>query len=128
MTGLLMGGRGGVAAGMILLGLYGGLYGLSASPAMAERQTGTATRIENDRFGSSKVWGRDLIMPKDGTIIRVMDGTYGFQILDEEGVVVGDFLLPEQAIGFALKAGRYQLKPLVCRVHRHHHVEVTVDY
>lgn len=124
MTGLLMGWRGGVAAGVVFLGFYG----LAVMPAMAERQTGTSTRVEHDRFGSSKIWGRDLIMPKDGTIVQVMDGTYGFQILDEEGAVIGDFLSPEQAVGFALEAGHYKLKPLVCRVHRHHHVEVTVEY
>ena len=94
----------------------------------AERISGSGTRVENDRFGTSRLWGHDLVLDKPGTISRVMHGTYGFQILDESGAVVGDFLLPEMAVGHHLEAGRYQLKPSVCRTHRHHHVEVTVEY
>lgn len=101
---------------------------VSVAPASADRLTGTATRIENDTFGSSRVWGRPLILPRAGRIVRVMDATYGFQILNDADTVIGDFLLPEQAIGFELPAGRYRIRPLLCRVHRHHHAEVTVEY
>jgi hypothetical protein len=94
----------------------------------SETRTGTGTRIENDTFGTTKHWGRSLSVPQNGTIIRVMGGTYGFQILDADEKVVGDFLFPEQAIGFSLAAGEYEIMPLVCRIHRHHHVEVTVEY
>ena len=100
-----------------------------ATPASAvERLTGTGTRIENDTYGTTKFWGRSLSVPRAGTIIRVMGGTYGFQILDANEKIVGDFLFPEQAIGFSLAAGEYKIMPLVCRIHRHHHVEVTVEY
>ncbi len=100
-----------------------------ALPASAvERLTGTGTRIENDTYGTTKHWGRSLMVPRTGTIVRVMGGTYGFQILDKNEKVVGDFLFPEQAIGFSLPAGEYEILPLVCRIHRHHHVEVTVEY
>lgn len=99
------------------------------TPAVSvERLTGTGTRIENDTYGTTKFWGRSLSVPRTGTIVRVMGGTYGFQILDENDKVVGDFLFPEQAIGFSLAAGEYAVLPLVCRIHRHHHVEVTVEY
>ncbi len=99
------------------------------SPAIAvDTLTGTGTRVENDTFGTTKHWGRMLSVPREGVIIRVMGGTYGFQILDAEARIVGDFLFPEQAVGFSLAAGEYKIMPLVCRVHRHHHVEVTVAY
>lgn len=100
-----------------------------AAPVMAaETLTGTGTRIENDIIGTTKHWGRSLSVPSAGKVVRVMGGTYGFQILDENESVVGDFLFPEQAIGFSLAAGEYKIMPLVCRIHRHHHVEVTVEY
>jgi len=96
--------------------------------ANAEQLTGTGTRIENDIVGTTKHWGRTLSVPTSGKIVRVMGGTYGFQIIDENETVVGDFLFPEQAIGVSIAAGEYQILPLVCRIHRHHHVEVTVEY
>lgn len=104
--------------------LLGGTFPVIAG----QTQTGTGTRIENDIIGTSKHWGRTLSVPEDGKVIRVMGGTYGFQIVDEDQSVVGDFLFPEQAIGFSIPAGEYQIVPLVCRIHRHHHVEVTVEY
>ncbi len=96
--------------------------------ALAGQVTGTGTRIENDVFQSSKQWGRGLSVPQSGQITRVMGGTYGFQIVGLNDEIVGDFLFPEQAVGFALPAGDYTIRPLVCRIHRHHHVEVTVEY
>ncbi|MBG52925.1 MAG: hypothetical protein CML99_11005 [Rhodobiaceae bacterium] len=96
--------------------------------ALAGQVTGTGTRIENDVFQSSKQWGRGLSVPQSGQITRVMGGTYGFQIVGPNDEIVGDFLFPEQAVGFALPAGDYTIRPLVCRIHRHHHVEVTVEY
>ena len=108
------------------------LAALVAGPAVtsanAEQLTGTGTRIENDIVGTTKHWGRTLSVPAAGKIVRVMGGTYGFQIVDENETVVGDFLFPEQAIGVSIPAGEYQILPLVCRIHRHHHVEVTVEY
>jgi len=81
-----------------------------------------------DAFHSRSQWGRALVLPRDGKITRVMDGTYGFAILDAEGKRIADFLLPEQALGTKLAAGSYRLEPYVCARHRHHFVEVTVDY
>lgn len=113
-----------------VLGLVvSGLVGMSvATVAQAGQITGTGTRIEDDTFKSSKQWGRGLSVPADGQITRVMGGTYGFQIIGANDEIVGDFLFPEQAVGFALAAGEYTVRPLVCRIHRHHHVEVTVEY
>ena len=96
--------------------------------AQAEHATMTGTRVMNDRFGSERVWGRALELDRPAEIIRVMYGTYGFSIWDEEGEIVADFWLPEQAVGYTLDPGRYEIKPYVCRQHRHHHVEVTVAY
>ncbi|MEQ9520837.1 MAG: hypothetical protein RLN89_15515 [Parvibaculum sp.] len=104
------------------------LEGLLATPSFAGQVTGTGTRIEDDLFKSSKQWGRGLSVPESGHITRVMGGTYGFQIVGANDEIVGDFLFPEQAVGFAINAGNYTIRPLVCRIHRHHHVEVTVEY
>jgi hypothetical protein len=104
------------------------VFGLMTPVLAGETLTGTGTRIENDIIGTTKHWGRTLSVPSAGKVIRVMGGTYGFQILDENENIVGDFLFPEQAVGFSIPAGEYQVVPLVCRIHRHHHVEVTVEY
>lgn len=102
---------------------------LFAAPlAHAERVTATGTRVENDTFGTANIWGRSLDLPEAGKIVRVMGGTYGFQLVNKDGDVVGDFLFPDDAVGFELPAGSYALRPLICRIHRHHHVEVTVEY
>jgi hypothetical protein len=105
------------------------LVTMISTPVFAvERVTGTGTRIENQTFGTTKHWGRTLTVQQEGKIVRVMGGTYGFQILDENENVVGDFLFPDDAVGFELQAGDYEIMPLVCRTHLHHHVEVTVEY
>ncbi len=102
---------------------------MTTSQALAaDRVTGTGTVIENQTFGSVKHWGRSLSVRDQGTIVRVMGGTYGFQIRDMKDKVVGDFLFPDDAVGFALPAGDYKIFPLTCRTHLHHHVEVTVEY
>ncbi|MDF1686057.1 MAG: hypothetical protein P1U50_04620 [Parvibaculaceae bacterium] len=98
------------------------------SESLAERQTATGTRIESQEYSTSRNWGRQLDLPQSGKIVRVMDGTYGFQLVRADGTVAADFLFPEDAIGTELAAGRYQLLPLVCQKHQHHHVEVTVEY
>ncbi|MCE8000287.1 MAG: hypothetical protein HEP70_15625 [Rhodobiaceae bacterium] len=100
----------------------------STSAWSADRVTGTGTIIENQTFGSVKHWGRSLNVRDQGTIVRVMGGTYGFQIRDMNDNVVGDFLFPDDAVGFDLQAGDYKIFPLTCRTHLHHHVEVTVEY
>eukprot|EP00439_Symbiodinium_sp_Y106_P089561 s1_g2097.t1 len=100
----------------------------TTSTLAAERITGTGTIIENQTFGSVKHWGRSLAVRDQGTIVRVMGGTYGFQIRDMNDNVVGDFLFPDDAVGFSLAAGDYKIFPLTCRTHLHHHVEVTVEY
>lgn len=96
--------------------------------SFAERQTATGTRIENQHYNTSRNWGRYLDLPQAGKIVRVMDGTYGFQLVRADGTIAADFLFPEDAIGTELAAGKYQLLPLVCQKHQHHHVEVTVEY
>lgn len=98
---------------------------LTAEAGMA---TGTGSMIKKDAYGTENLWGRTLIVPQDGTVVRVMYGTYGFSIRDSEGRTIGDFLLPEMAIGTRLAAGEYRMVPYVCEKHRHHHVEVTVAY
>ena len=94
----------------------------------SEAATATGTIIKKDRYGTEKAWGRGLVLPRAGKITRVMDATYGFSIINADGETVGNFLLPQQAVGVELAAGEYQLKPYVCEQHRHHHVEVTVEY
>ncbi|WP_339832680.1 hypothetical protein [uncultured Parvibaculum sp.] len=96
--------------------------------AKADMTTGTGSMIKKDAYGTENLWGRVLTVPRDGTVVRVMYGTYGFSIRDAEGRTVGDFLLPEMAVGTRLAAGEYRVVPYVCEKHRHHHVEVTVAY
>ncbi|ABS64454.1 hypothetical protein Plav_2847 [Parvibaculum lavamentivorans DS-1] len=104
------------------------LCAIAAGAASAETITATGTLQMKDAYGTEKGWGRTLVLPRAGKVVRVMDATYGFSIVDAEGETVADFLLPQQAVGFELAAGSYSLKPYVCAKHRHHHVEVTVEY
>ena len=99
-----------------------------AVPASAETVTATGSLIMKDKYGTQTQWGRTLKLPEGGKVTRVMDGTYGFSIVDAQGETVGDFLLPQQAVGPELAPGEYSLLPYVCAQHRHHHVEVTVEY
>ncbi|MEP2829235.1 hypothetical protein [Parvibaculum sp.] len=101
---------------------------ISGLPAQAETVTATGSLIKKDAYGTEEAWGRTLKLPEGGKVVRVMDGTYGFSILDAQGETVGDFLLPQQAVGTRLAPGEYSLMPYVCAQHRHHHVEVTVEY
>lgn len=95
---------------------------------MAGSVSGTGALIMKDAYNSRSQWGRELVLPREGRISRVMDGTYGFSILDAEGNKVADFLEPQKALGTKLAAGTYRLEPYVCARHRHHFVEVSVDY
>jgi hypothetical protein len=97
-------------------------------PASAGTITGTGSLIMKDSYNSQTHWGRSLVLPSDGKVVRVMYGSYGFSILDKDGNTVADFLLPEMAVGTELAAGEYSIVPYVCAKHRHHHVEVTVEY
>lgn len=99
-----------------------------ATSAHAERVTGTGTLVMKDKFHSQTAWGSGLSLPRQGRIVRVMDGTYGFTIKTADGKTVADFLFPQQAVGLSLPSGEYLLVPYVCSGHRHHHVEVTADY
>tara|TARA_R110000824_G_scaffold399843_1_gene605997 strand:+ start:87657 stop:88028 length:372 start_codon:yes stop_codon:yes gene_type:complete len=103
-----------------------GLVLSTASFAGDARATGTV--IMNDKFHTKDEWGNKLVLPKDGKITRVMDGTYGFDIKTEAGVQVASFLNPQDAVGMSLPAGTYLLDPYVCKRHRHHHIEVTATY
>ncbi|MBO6636184.1 hypothetical protein [Parvibaculum sp.] len=104
------------------------LCAAAALPVTAETVTATGSLIMKDRYGTQTQWGRSLKLPEGGKVVRVMDGTYGFSIVDAAGETVGDFLLPQQAVGTELAPGEYSLMPYVCAQHRHHHVEVTVEY
>ncbi|MDE1174515.1 MAG: hypothetical protein PW790_12725 [Parvibaculaceae bacterium] len=88
--------------------------------------TGVNTVKRNDKFNSQQEWGNPLVLTRAGHITRVMDGRYGFSIIDASGTKIADFLTPQEAIGFKLAAGEYKVEPALCRIHRHHHVEVTV--
>lgn len=114
------------------------LFALSLSAAMsiavlpgvsfADTITATGSRIMKDSYGTQTKWGRSLVLPENGKVVRVMYGSYGFSIIDQQGKTVGDYLLPELAVGAELPAGEYSIVPYVCAKHRHHHVEVTVEY
>ncbi|MAM93845.1 hypothetical protein [Parvibaculum sp.] len=97
-------------------------------PAQAEMVTATGSLIKKDTYGTEEAWGRTLKLPEGGKVVRVMDGTYGFSILNAKGDAIADFLLPQDAVGLELAPGEYKLSPYVCAQHRHHHVEVTVEY
>jgi len=100
----------------------------TAGIASAEVITGTGTLIKKDAYGTQTEWGSGLNLPRAGRIARVMDGTYGFTLRDKSGARVADFLDPQMAVGTSLAAGQYVIEPYVCARHRHHHVEVTVEY
>lgn len=110
-------------AGVLLAGTW-----LMATSVQAERVTGTGTLVMKDKFHSQTAWGSGLDLPRDGRVVRVMDGTYGFTVKTAAGKDVADFLFPQQAVGLSLPAGQYLLVPYVCSGHRHHHVEVTAEY
>ena len=95
--------------------------------ALAASVTGTGTIVMHDKYGTKKVWGRDLVLPKDATITQVIDGTYGFKLY-EDGQRVAAFAAPQSAVGTKLSAGDYRIEPNVIKTHRHHHVEVTAEY
>lgn len=96
--------------------------------ASADQIVATDTVVMNDKFHTKSEWGDKLVLPNEGKITRVMDGTYGFDIKTEAGVQVASFLDPQQAVGMSLPAGTYLIEPYVCKRHRHHHIEVTADY
>lgn len=96
--------------------------------ASAEVIVGTGTLVKKDTYGTQTEWGKDVSLPRDGMITRVMDGTYGFSIRNASGERVADFLDPQDAVGTKLSAGDYSFEPYVCTQHRHHHVEVSVKY
>lgn len=99
-----------------------------ALPAAAETVTATGSLIKKDAYGTQTEWGRNLVLPRAGKVVRVMDGTYGFSLVNAEGDTVADFLLPQEAVGTELAPGEYELVPYVCSRHRHHHIEMTVEY
>ncbi len=99
---------------------------LPAGALASTEVTGVTTVKRNDKFHTQKEWGNPLVLTRDGRITRVMDGRYGFSIIDASGTKIADFLTPQEAIGFKLAAGEYHVEPAVCRLHRHHHIEVTV--
>jgi hypothetical protein len=90
--------------------------------------TATNTVIMNDAYHTKKEWGDKLVLPREGKITRVMDGTYGFDIRTDAGVQVASFLDPQDAVGLTLPAGTYVIEPYVCKLHRHHHIEVKATY
>ena len=97
--------------------------------AFAGSVTGTGSVVKHDKYGTENEWGRNLVLPQAGEITRVIDGTYGFTLINEEsGEQVAAFILPQSAVGAKLPAGRYRIEPNVCPTHRHHHVEVTAEY
>jgi hypothetical protein len=105
-----------LAAGLFPLGVH------------ADEVTATGTLVMKDKFHTQTEWGENLKLPRQGHIVRVMDGTYGFEIRNASGSAVAQFLAPQQAVGLSLPAGEYQIVPYVCTRHRHHHVEVTAEY
>ncbi len=113
---------------IVLLSTAVAVLGLVVAPAQAEEATGTGTLVMNDHFHTQTKWGEDLVLPKAGKIIRVMDGTYGFDLKTAQGVKIASFLDPQQAVGMSLPAGSYVVDPYVCTRHRHHHIEVTAAY
>ncbi|MDO8421243.1 MAG: hypothetical protein Q7S99_03695 [Parvibaculum sp.] len=105
-----------------------GAFVLHPAIAGAGQIVATNTVVMNDKFHTKSEWGDKLVLPSEGKITRVMDGTYGFDIKTEAGVQVASFLDPQQAIGLSLPAGTYLIEPYVCKLHRHHHIEVTASY
>ena len=101
---------------------------VAPTAVLAASVTGTGSVVKHDEYGTEREWGRDLVLPSDGEITRVIDGTYGFRLIGESGKQVAAFITPESAVGTKLPAGRYRIEPNVCPTHRHHHVEVTAQY
>lgn len=96
--------------------------------ALAAEVNASSTVIMRDAYHTKDEWGTRLVLPGEGKIIRVMDGTYGFDIKTEDGVQVASFLDPQAAVGMSLPAGTYLIEPYVCKQHRHHHIELTAAY
>lgn len=96
--------------------------------AQAAEVYASSTVVMRDAYHTKDEWGTKLVLPSEGKIIRVMDGTYGFDIKTEDGVQVASFLDPQAAVGLSLPAGTYMIDPYVCKQHRHHHIEVTATY
>jgi hypothetical protein len=112
-----------IAAGLTVL-----VLGFFATVAGADEVTGSGSVVMNDKFHTKNEWGANLVLPREGKITRVMDGTYGFDIKTVDGVRVASFIDPQQAVGMSLPAGTYVVDPYVCTRHRHHHIEVTATY
>lgn len=98
------------------------------APVQAAETEASSSVVMKDAYHSKEQWGTKLVLPTEGKITRVMDGTYGFDIKTEAGVQVASFLDPQQAVGLSLPAGTYVIDPYVCKKHRHHHIEVTATY
>ena len=96
--------------------------------ARAAEVSASGTVVMRDTYHTKSEWGTRLVLPRDGKITRVMDGTYGFDIRTAAGKRIASFLDPQQAAGISLPAGTYILDPYVCKQHRHHHIEVTASY
>lgn len=96
--------------------------------AQAAEVDASGTIVMHDAWHTKSEWGTRLVLPREGKITRVMDGTYGFDIKTESGKQVASFLDPQQAVGMSLPAGTYVLEPYVCKRHRHHHIEVMASY
>lgn len=96
--------------------------------ALAAEIDASGTIVMRDAYHAKTEWGTKLVLPREGKITRVMDGTYGFDIKTEAGKQIASFLDPQQAVGMSLPAGTYILDPYVCKRHRHHHIEVTASY
>jgi len=94
----------------------------------AAEVSASGTIVKRDTYHTQSEWGTKLVLPSEGKIARVMDGTYGFDIKTDAGIQIASFLDPQQAVGMSLPAGTYILEPYVCKRHRHHHIEVMATY
>lgn len=110
------------------LALGAALAIFSPAVAQAAEVDASGTIVMHDAWHTKSEWGTKLVLPREGKITRVMDGTYGFDIKTEFGKQVASFLDPQQAVGMSLPAGTYVLEPYVCKRHRHHHIEVMASY
>lgn len=118
--------RHGIGFGVVVMLLGTGVLPISFAHAAEVNASGTV--VMRDAYHTKDEWGTKLVLPSEGKITRVMDGTYGFDIKTEEGVQVASFLDPQAAVGMSLPAGTYMIDPYVCKQHRHHHIEVTATY
>ena len=98
------------------------------TPVRAAEVNASGTVIMRDAYHTKSEWGTELVLPREGKITRVMDGTYGFDIKTATGVQVASFLDPQDAVGMSLPAGEYLIEPYVCKQHRHHHIEIQASY